>query len=147
MTINPMALAQGLPLKSYDNGDGTSTLYVTLMTINTNPTLTGRGVIHNAGTTTIYPNPTFVELGGNGFGAIPTDTKILTISSTIGYPLVVSVATSAPAASASQNQIMLVPGAGPLTIDYVSSAGDTLYVATGTSATATSNYLTVNYQG
>jgi hypothetical protein len=147
VSINPLYLDRGLPLKTLDNGDGTETLYIAIMAQSTNLTLTGRGVLQDNSVNTIFPSPTFTQFGGNGMGYIPTNTKAILVSSTIGDPVVLSIASALASASGSALQVMLVPGAGPITLSYISNPGDIVFLATLDGATGSVGYMTLNFQG
>lgn len=86
----------------------------------------------------------FTEAGGSGGGTIPTGTSQMQVSSIIGSPIQLGVGANAGAAVPVLN---LVPGGGPVTIQFEFAASDKLWVLTLDGSTVSQGCFVVNFAG
>lgn len=98
-------------------------------------------IYHNAATTAITGS---YAAAGGGAGTIPTGTKKIQISSTIGTPLNFGIGANSGAAV---SKINLVSGGGPVYIEYTFVTGDLLFVRTLDGTTVSIGHFVCNFLG
>lgn len=79
--------------------------------------------------------------------ALIADTTKIHITNTLGEPLSFKKAANAGAAAASTDGFNTNRGEGPLTLDYIMSIGDRLWVRSLTSTPVTSGEIVINFMG
>lgn len=99
-------------------------------------------IYHAAATTNITGS--FVECGGTGQGSIPTGTKKIQVSSTVGQPLQFGIGANTGAAVAIFN---IVAGGGPIEFPVQFATNDILCVLSlGSTPISTGNFV-INFLG
>ena len=107
--------------------------------------ITGVGLYHAAASNNITGS--FAEVAGSGNGSVPSGTKKIQVSSTIGAPISISIAASSGVAAASTKIFYLVAGGGPLYIEHIAISGDKLFVKTLDGSTQSVGDFVVNFTG